>query len=164
MKRLAFRTLLSAGLIAAAVFVAAVALPPRHTFAQAPDPSASCHKNSFLGLKPWYFYLPLSVDSSTGESTKCHVDLTLSTGDQPNFDHIKELWLIAIVLFEDLLRVAALAAVGFVMYGGVRYITSQGEPENTKAALNTIINALIGLAIAVAGSTLVAFVARRLGA
>ena len=62
-------------------------------------------------------------------------------------------------IFEDLLRVAGVAAVGFVIYGGFRYTTSQGSPEQTGAALGTILHALIGLAIAIIAATSIAFIA-----
>jgi hypothetical protein len=67
---------------------------------------------------------------------------------------------VAVALVEMLLRLAGAIAVGFVIYGGFRYILSQGSPDGTKAARETIINAMIGLIIAIIASTLVAFVAR----
>ncbi len=148
--------------ISAAVVVlglSVAALPARHAYAQSGD--FRCAKHTFLGLKPWYYYFPLSV---SGDTTKCTIDISLTGSNQkPDITQINKLWLIGIVLFEDLLRVAALLAVVFVMYGGVRYITSQGEPEHTKAALSTIINALIGLAIAIVGATVMSFVGKKLG-
>ena len=48
----------------------------------------------------------------------------------------------------------------FVMVGGARYITSQGEPENIKAAQQTILNAIIGGIIALLASGIVAFIGR----
>ena len=70
-------------------------------------------------------------------------------------------WLIGLAIFEDLLRVAGMAAVAFVIYGGFRYTTSQGSPEQTGAALGTILHALIGLAIAIIAATSVAFIAKQ---
>jgi hypothetical protein len=66
-------------------------------------------------------------------------------------------------LFEDLLRVAGMLAIVFIIYGGIRYITSQGEPETTKSARGTIINALIGLAITVAAAATIQFIANSFG-
>ena len=162
MKHFRLKQLIAAGCLTFLLGFTIVALPARHAYAQTSDPR--CAKKSFFGLKPWYYYLPLANPSA--DSTRCTVDLSLTTsgqGAKPDTTQINKLWLVGIVLFEDLLRVSALLAVGFVMYGGVRYITSQGEPEHTKAALNTIINALIGLAIAVAGATIISFVGKRLG-
>jgi hypothetical protein len=69
-------------------------------------------------------------------------------------------WLVGLAIFEDLLRISGLAAVGFVIYGGIRYTTSQGSPEQTGAALSTIIHALVGLAIAIIAATSIAFIAK----
>ncbi len=129
---------------------------------------SDCPKPSFFGLKPWYYYLPLKRPPQNlpgGPVTgKCVVDLALTDSSQnTNEGNINKLWLIGIVLFEDLLRIASLVAVVFVIYGGVRYITSQGEPDQTKAAQGTIIDALIGLVIAIVGATVVAFIGNHLG-
>ncbi len=129
------------------------------------DPT--CKKPSFLGLKPWYYYLPLNRPSTDPnkppDQNKCVVNLGLTDATQNVYKpNVNKLWLIGIVVFEDLLRVAGLVAVGFVIYAGVRYITSQGEPDQRHAAMGTLVDALIGVAIAVAGATIVAFVANKL--
>lgn len=51
----------------------------------------------------------------------------------------------------DILSVVAGAvAVIFIIIGGIKYVTSGGSPEKTKAAKNTILAALVGLAIIIA--------------
>ena len=102
----------------------------------------SCSGGSFLGFPTWYEYLPKQTGSCSPELTK-----------------LSDVWLIAAAIIEILLRVAALAAVIFVIYGGFSYVASQGEPDKTSQAQSTIINALLGLAIAVAASAVVAFIA-----
>jgi ABC-type Fe3+ transport system permease subunit len=101
---------------------------------------------SFFGFPKWYKYLP-GIDSGNG----CI----------PSIRSVNDVWLIAASVVELLLRVASLLAVGFVVYGGVQYILSQGEPDRTTKARDTIFNALIGLVIAVAATTAVTFVAGR---
>ena len=64
-------------------------------------------------------------------------------------------------MIDLLLRLSALIAVGFIVFGGVTYTISQGQPDKTKEALRTIINALVGLAIAVVATAFVSFVAGR---
>ena len=59
------------------------------------------------------------------------------------------------------IQLAGYLAVGWVMYGGFRFITSQGDPEGVKAARNTITNAVIGIVIVVLSATIVSFVASR---
>ncbi len=98
---------------------------------------------TFLGLPKWYAYLPLNSDCS------------------PKLTTLSDIWLIVAAITEILLRLAALVAVIMVVVGGVRYIVSQGDPNATKQALGTIINALIGLLLSVAAATIVAFIAGR---
>ena len=45
------------------------------------------------------------------------------------------------------LQVVGLIAVLFVIYGGFRYVTSNGNEKVTSAAKQTILNALIGLVV-----------------
>jgi hypothetical protein len=52
-----------------------------------------------------------------------------------------------------------LVAVGFVIYGGISFTSSRGEPDKTNRARTTIISALAGLAIAVLATILVSFIA-----
>jgi hypothetical protein len=59
-----------------------------------------------------------------------------------------------------LLRVAALIAIGYLMYGGFRMISAQGEPDGIKRAQQTMWNALIGLGIALASIGGVAFIGK----
>jgi hypothetical protein len=103
----------------------------------------------FLNFPHWYEYLH-GVKNING-SDACI----------PQIRAINDVWLIVAAVVEMLLRIAALAAIGFVLYGGVMYIMSQGEPEKTAKAKDTIFNALIGLAIAVTASVMVAFLASR---
>lgn len=72
--------------------------------------------------------------------------------------------LIGFGVLDILIRIAGLVAVGFVVYGGVLYVLSRGEPDKAKKALGTIINALIGLVIAVVAAAIVAFLGGRLSA
>lgn len=117
--------------------------------------ASGCSK-AFFGLIPWYQYLDVSIDSTTG---RCEIKnfTTLAAGHPSSF------LLIALAILEDLVRIAGLVAVGFVIVGGINYITSQGSPENTKNAQNTIINALAGLVIALFAATVVAFLGNRIG-
>jgi ABC-type Fe3+ transport system permease subunit len=96
----------------------------------------------FLGIFPtWYQYI---VDPST-----C----------QPAFKSLSDVWLIVAAIIDILLRLASVVAVIFVIYGGIMFTTSQGSPDQTKQARNTVINALIGLAISVTASIFIGFLA-----
>lgn len=126
-----------------------LAIAPTTVSAQGANVEA-CSR-SVLGFPTWFRYLELD-----GE---CNVVGPRNIG---GFDWPKAAGYVAVAILEILLRIGALVAVGYVIYGGFKFITSQGEPENAKNARNTIINAIIGLVITIASSSIVAFVANRL--
>ena len=108
--------------------------------------------NSFLGLPTWYKYLDGQTiqDGSTG-GDRC----------QPVLNGINDVWKIVAAVIDLLLRLASLIAIGFILYGGFMYITSQGSPDKTKQAQSTIISALVGMVIAITAATIIGFVAGR---
>lgn len=115
--------------------------------------SCTLAKKPLLGIIPtWYHYLPTQYDSLG----KCVVAVDISKNPE-------QLLLIGLAIIDALTAIAGLAAFGYLMYGGVLYVISQGEPDNAKKALDTIRNALIGLVISAVATTVVAFIGRRLG-
>jgi hypothetical protein len=75
-----------------------------------------------------------------------------------------DLTLIFLAIAEILLRLSGLVAVGFIIYGGIKYILSQGEPDGVQQAQSTIINACIGLVIAIFSTAIVAYIGNTFGA
>jgi hypothetical protein len=61
------------------------------------------------------------------------------------------------------LGVAGAVAVIVVTYGGFKYVTSNGNPQEVSKAKNTIIDGIIGLAIIMTAFGIVSFVVERLG-
>ncbi len=57
-----------------------------------------------------------------------------------------------------LLFILGAIAVIMIIIGGIRYTTSNGDSSNTKAAKDTILYAVIGLAVAVLAYAIVNFV------
>ncbi|HSH55902.1 MAG TPA: hypothetical protein VK983_03685 [Candidatus Limnocylindrales bacterium] len=110
-----------------------------------------CRPPGFFGLKPWYQYLKTEKD--------CTVRDFQVLGGTSGSDFL----LIGLALVDDLLRIAGFVAIGYVIYGGILYITSQGSPEQTGKAQNTIQNALVGLVITVVAVAFVGFLGARLG-
>lgn len=109
--------------------------------------------SNLLGFPTWYQYLPGQQEP---------VDINSSSSPlmcAPQLGSLSDIWLIIAAIIEIILRIAVFAAVGYVIYGGVLYSLSQGEPEKTKQARHTIINALIGLSVAVLSATVVNFLA-----
>ncbi|TAH36617.1 hypothetical protein EYC59_00370 [Candidatus Saccharibacteria bacterium] len=141
---------------------------------------ANCDANTtFFGLVPWYKYLTLEYDANTkscritsfDEKTSSEkVDAGCVDTAEKKCERMSSflsstspVLLIALAILEDLIRVAGLVAVGFVIYGGIQYITSQGSPDDTKRAQQTIINALIGLVVALMAVGIVSFIGAQLG-
>ncbi len=116
--------------------------------------SQSCPGGSLFGFPKWYKYLNCTTAPN----------LNSTTGGKlytPQLSNINDVWLIFAAVIEMLLYLAALSAVGFVIFGGIQYITSQGEPDKTTRARGTILNAIIGLVIAVISASVVSFIAGR---
>jgi hypothetical protein len=116
---------------------------------------------NFFGIPTWYKYLVSTgrmktvTDPHSG-IISCDLDggLKWAEGD---------LVLIFLGVLDICLRIAALVAVGYVIYGGISYITSEGSPDATKNAQSTIINALVGLIIAILATAIVSFVGNKIG-
>ncbi len=94
--------------------------------------------SSFLGFPTWYEYLDVADDCSISLPQK---DESVDIGAT-----------VSAILFaaiEILLRIAGIVAVGYVIYGGILFSMSQGQPEQLSNARKTIINGLVGLVLAV---------------
>jgi hypothetical protein len=103
---------------------------------------------SFLGLPNWYEYI---CDSGH--------DLRL-IGDASG---PSDLPLVGLAVMEILLRIVGFVSLGYMIFGSVKYVVSQGEPNKVSEAKGTIINALIGLIIASLAVALVSFIGNRVG-
>jgi len=108
--------------------------------------------SGFLGFPTWFQYLD-------GEMVSTNNGFTVAEKCQPVINGLNDIWKIVAAVLDILLRVASIAAIIFVLYGGVVYIISQGSPDKTKQALNTIINALVGLIITIIAAAVVGFIA-----
>ena len=100
---------------------------------------------SFLGLKSW---------------DAC---LTKNANGSPQITKLSDVWLIALPLLEDAIKLAGYTAAGFVIWGGVKYIKSQGDPGQINEARLVIYHALFGLLLAMISVALVNFIAGAFG-
>ena len=117
--------------------------------------ASECY-STFLGvLVPWYEYLTVVKDPNG----ICAVQNFNVVADGKTSSFL----LIGLAIADDLVRIAALIAAGYVVYGGFKYMTSQGSPDGTKQAQTTIVNALTGLVLAVTASTIVGYLGAKLG-
>lgn len=112
-------------------------------------------KGTFFGLPTWYKYLQgQSVDN---------VDITGSVVQScvPVINNLKDVWRIVFAIIDLLLRLAIIAAIGFVLAGGAKLMFSQGQPDKIKTSITMIVNAIIGLVIAVAAATVIGYIGSR---
>ncbi len=137
-----------------------LAAPASQAAAATQDPVAHC-RHTFLGLKPWYQYIGDEMEYTTCD-VKC---FNVFTSDQANECGQKssDIPPVLLAIADDLLRVAALVALGFILVGAFKYVGSQGNPDSTSQAQSTIINALLGLAISLTAVAIVSFIGNSIG-
>jgi hypothetical protein len=111
-----------------------------------------------LPLPTWYQYLPgetVPADPSRPNGPKTCVIKT------DGLDGSAAL-LVMMGIFNIIMFIAGFAAVIFVVFGGFKLLTSTGEPQKIAAARTTILNALVGLFIAIIAAQAVGFIAARI--
>ena len=122
--------------------------------------AAACSvSHSFFGLEPWYKYLKTVTQTDANGNQYCNI---------PNFNLLpgpsgpSDIPLVLIAIIDDLLRIAGLIAVVFVLYGAIQFVASEGNSESASKARSTIINALIGLAISIVAIAAIGFLGNQL--
>lgn len=116
--------------------------------AYASSPTASCN-STFLTMPAWYNGLSGKVDG------KCSV---LSPTDiYPNDDNGLAKYVSRIVLNFIAIgtQLAMYLAFLFILYGGFQFLTSGGSPDAAARARKTILNAMVGVVIALGASAIV---------
>lgn len=103
------------------------------------QPSSPCYA-SVLGFPAWYN--GLQCDEFGPQITK-----------------LNDIWIIVLNMIRWMLGIAAYAAALFIIWGGFKYIKSQGDPSAIANAKNTIFQAVGGLVIALVANLVVAYVA-----
>lgn len=101
------------------------------------DPA--CDK-SFLTIPPWYKDL-------TTAAPDCNIK---SPTDAPFNGNISQyVWKIVLNVTEILLHAIGYLTVGFIIYGGFKYLLSAGSADGITKAKTTIFNAVIGLVLSI---------------
>ena len=126
-----------------------------------------CQSSTFFGLEPWYYFLNTYKTTSTSQCGVCFNVLGNSTALAPPTatactNPRSDIPLVLLAIIDDLLRIAGLVAVGFIIFAAFRYVTSQGNPENSAKAQNTILYALVGLVIAISAIAVVTYIGNSL--
>ena len=102
-----------------------------------PSGQASAACGTFLGLPRW---------SSGLEKNNCN-DLKSPSELQGGLQTY--IWVIALNVIEIMLRIVGYLALFFIIYGGFQLIVSSGSPDRMARAQKTVLNAAIGLIIAI---------------
>lgn len=116
-----------------------------------------CNNSSaFLGLPPWYKYL--DVGPKYGD--KCAVIGPVDSRGQLDWELAGPR--IGLAIVDILLRISGVVAAFFIIYGGIQYVLSEGDPEKAKKARGTIFNALIGMILVMVSTAIVTLIGNTL--
>ena len=116
-------------------------------YATAAGPDCSGN-NVFLGIPAWY----RGLAEASGDT--CEVKWP-SGGTNAEKVFIGK---IILNITDVIARLIGILAGGFIVYGGILYITAFGESSKVAAAKNTIVRAVVGLVIAILATGIVNFI------
>lgn len=112
--------------------------------------AANACNHSFFFLPNWWEFLP-SADQPSPPN--CEIGFTFPNDILP----------VGLAVLDMLLRIGGFVAVISIIVAGIQYITSMGNPEDAVAARKRLTNSLIGLAIVLIATGVVAFIGNTLG-
>jgi hypothetical protein len=105
---------------------------------------------------PTWYANGLAETKGSGKDTTCEIKSPGSGKDAlSNF-----IWKIGLNILEIALQLVGYIAVGFLIYGGFKYITGAGAPDKITAGRKIILNAVIGLVISLFSVAIVNLVNR----
>ncbi|MDO4870550.1 MAG: hypothetical protein Q3996_00410 [Candidatus Saccharibacteria bacterium] len=135
------------GLIILTILVVTL-ITPKVAFA------GGCKEVGPLGIPTWYRGLV---------NDKCDIiepSTTLNgSGEDSNSNSVQAfVTKIALNITEIIARTIGIVAVGFIIFGGFKYIMAQGNASKIQGAKATLNNAIIGLIISVLATVIVDFV------
>lgn len=81
-----------------------------------------------------------------------------TNGCQVVLNQLTDVWIIVLNLLEFGFQLIGYFAVGYIIWGGFKYIKSEGNPSKVGEAKQTILYAIIGLGLALSSVALVSFI------
>ena len=108
---------------------------------------SSC-ANSIFGLRPWYRGI-VTRDSSGS----CTIG-KIAQDENGNTKLAGFVWVIILNLMYDASLVSSIVATGFVIWGGYKYIMSEGDPSRVMTGKKIITGAVIGLVLTISASVI----------
>lgn len=104
-----------------------------------------CNKTTFLTMPVWYRGLARGTEGGT-----CDILSPNDVGGVSAF-----VWRIVLNIIDILLSLVAYLSVGFIIFGGFKYILAAGTPDALAKAKTTITNAVIGLVLSLVAVAIV---------
>ncbi len=114
------------------------------------DTYASCN-SGFLGFPAWY-------DGVT--NSDCTIDVPNSSDGKAMSNFV---WRIALNILQIAITAVAYLSAFYIIYGGFQYLLSRGSSDGMKKGKNAILNAVIGLVIALMAIAVVGLIINGLG-
>jgi len=114
----------------------------------APQPVGAACMDRLLTFPTWY----RGIADGTGD--KCDIKNPNDVGGLPAF-----ISKIGLNVIEVMLQLVGYIAVGYIIAGGFKYLTSTGSADDIVKARKTILNAVIGLVISIFSVAIVNIVA-----
>ena len=105
------------------------------------DVDESCEANVFLGL------------ATRDDNDKCVIGKP-ATSDSGTTNWAPFVWVVVMNIIYDISLVAGLTATGFIIYGGLSYVMSEGDPNKAAKGKNIIQGAVIGLILTIFASVI----------
>ena len=99
---------------------------------------AACTTQNFLTFPTWYKGL---VDDS------CNIMAPDGAAGHPTLQTF--IWTIVLNVIEFMLQLVGYLSVGFLIFGGYKYMISAGAADGMVKARKTIMNAIIGLVLSI---------------
>lgn len=129
------------------MFSLPVSAAPQSADQQTPQ-TTPCGGGSILSFPHWFEYL------------NCDADGSPYFKDSDGKYSLNVFVLILMAIIDMGLRLGGILAVIFIIVGGIKYTTSQGNPEGVQNAKNTIMYSVIGLVLTMVATGIVSFIAR----
>jgi hypothetical protein len=143
-KRLSRSVLIVAAMLVA-LMVPAVVWPTASVSAN------HCTSNTFLTFPHWYRGIVTHDDRG---------DCVVSLKNPPRTGDVdlNRIWIVVLNITDMMLQVVGYIAAGFVLYGGIRYLISNGNPDDISKARDIILKAMIGMVLAISAAAIVGFI------
>jgi hypothetical protein len=105
-------------------------------------PAKACAPETLLTFPAWYKGL---LDTGT-----CNLKSPTAAGGLQVY-----IWKIALNIIDIIMQLVAYCAAGFIIYGGFQFITQTDSADSMAKARTTILNAVIGMVIAISAAAIV---------